>query len=222
MSGTAYKVESLRLFTPTEFASIDEPQFTLLIGRLADEGAVVRVLGDRSRKLAAFANILQVSISSGTSNIRLSPESFTLRVPAGEQAALLSPQKVLAAVSLPHDYWAKEHQVTVPAPNPPPSKGYSEPVGFTGPEAAILALSATGLELAIEKAGARQYRETARSDVIQKATIVPTLAANQTVDFLLAFVVPGGKIPSSVPLEVQIDLEVDGVRCVRRVEIPAR
>ena len=74
----------------------------------------------------------------------------------------------------------------------------------------------------MENAGAKQYREAARLDVEQKTTLDRTLTANQTADLLLVFVPPNGKIPPATPLEVSVELEVDGVLWATRLNVPAR
>jgi hypothetical protein len=220
MSGTPYKAESLRVFSPKEVVRVEAPGLTLLVGRLVDEKSVVRVLGDRSRKLATFANILQVNVSSRTSGIGISRRSFSLQMPSGENIPPLPPHQVLAAVSLPTAYWVQADNPPL-ADDPAPSGRPAEPT-FTGPEAALLALSATGVDLAVKKAGAKHYREAARHDVVQKTTLECTLATNQTVDLLLVFAPPDGKIPPSTPLEVAVELEVGGVLWATRLEVPAR
>ena len=224
MSGTPYKAEGLRLFTPAEFARVDEPGLTLLIGPLVDESSVVRFLGDRSRKLATIANILQVSLSSAAPGVELSRQSFSLRIPSGDQLAPLLPHQVLAAVSLPNDYWAQDRRPQ-PAVTPPPSEGpggQSSQYTVTGTESSLFALSAVALGSVVENAGAKQYREAARLDVVQKTTLDRTLAANQTVDLLLVFVPPNGKISPSTPLEIAVELEVDGVLWAKTLQVSAR
>jgi hypothetical protein len=221
MSGTPYKAQSLRVFTPKEFVRVEAPGLTMLVGRLIDEKSVVRVLGDRSRKLATFANILQVSVSSAAPGIRISRRSFSLQMPAGEHIPPLLPHQVLAAVSLPTAYWVQADHPPL-ADNPAPSGRPAEPTGFTGPVAALLALSATGVDLAVKNAGAKHYREAARHDVVRKTTLDCALAADQTVDLLLVFAPPDGKISPTTPLEVAVELEVGGVLWATTLEVPSR
>lgn len=222
MSGTPYKAQSLRVFTPEEFVRVEAPGLTLLVGRVIDERTVVRVLGDRSRKLATFANILQVSVSSAAPGIGISRRSFSLQMPAGEHIPPLLPHQVLAAVSLPTAYWVQADHPPL-ADNLAPSGRPAEPTtGFTGPVAALLALSATGVDLAVKNAGAKHYREAARHDVVRKTTLDCTLEANQTLDLLLVFAPPDGKIPPTTPLEVAVELEVGGVLWATTLEVPSR
>jgi len=92
----------------------------------------------------------------------------------------------------------------------------------SGTETTFFCLGATALVVAVENAGAKHYREAARLDVEQKTTPDHTLAANQTADLLLVFVPPNRKIPPSTPLEVAVELEVDGVLWATRLNAPAR
>lgn len=221
MSGGPYKAKSLQLFTPERFARLSDAGVTLLVGRLTEESAVVRVLGDRSRKLAAMATILQVSVSSGAQEIEMSRRSFTLRLPSGETLAPMLPHQVLAAVSLPAEYWAQ-------APNPPlerrsslSGKPVEDTLELSGEETAFLALGATAIDLAIGKAGAEKYREAARIDVEQKTTLDRTIATGETAGFLVVFAPPDGKIQPATPLEITVELEVDGVPWAKTLTIPA-
>ena len=133
MSGTPYKAQSLRVFTPEEFVRVEAPGLTMLVGRLIDEKSVVRVLGDRSRKLATFANILQVSVSSAAPGIGISRRSFSLQMPAGEHIPPLLPHQVLAAVSLPTAYWVQADHPPL-ADNPASSGRPAEPTGSQAPK----------------------------------------------------------------------------------------
>jgi len=226
-AGSPYKAESLRFFTPAAHARVEEPGLTVLVGRLADEGSVARVLGERSRKLANTANILQVSVSSAGPAVVVTRRSFGLRTPSGQRLEPLSPQQVLAAVSLPESYWDRDRQRdNFQTPNEtvesqlPSERPADRDLGLGGSAGAFFALGVTGIDAAIEKAGAKRYREAARTDVLQKTELDHTLAADQTLDLLVVFVPSDGKLPPSTPLEVTVELQVDGAPWAKTVTVP--
>ena len=221
MSGTPYRANSVQLFTPERLARVSDSGVTLLVGRLTEESAVVRVLGDRSRKLAAMANILQVNVSSETHEIEMSRQSFRLRLPSGEMLAPLLPHQVLAAVSLPAEYWTQ-------APSPPLERRTTlsgtpveDAMQLSGSETAFLGAAATAIDLAIEKAGAKKYREAARADVEQKTTLDRTIAARETASFLVAFAPRSGKIQADAPLDITVEFLVDGAPWAKMLTVPA-
>lgn len=218
-----YKAQPLSVFTPPRAARIDGPGFVILAGRLADEGAAVRVLGERSRKLASVANIVQVSVASTKAFLRLSADSLALRLPSGELLPPLSPHQVLAAVSVPLDYWERPERLR-PAPTPLPGNAKvdgSGPSWEVGGVGAFVLLGIAGLSSESAKSDARWYKKGASADVVEKTTATRTVGPGKKANFLVVFLPPEGKVHDDTPFDVVFDLRVDGKPWRKTVTVPA-
>jgi hypothetical protein len=207
MSGGAYRAASLRVFVPVHAARVEEHGVTLLAGRLRDQSEVMRVLGRRSARLARDAAVLQVSVTTATEPVRLQEGSFRLVVAGGEVCGPLTSGQVLAAVSLPEEYWSTPyHAVDIrgplaQAPGSPPTQRIE---GIS----ALFMLTMVALDAAIFDAGASQYRDQARADVEGKTSLPREVAPGKTLDMLLVFVPqsrPGAE-EGALPLHVSLDI----------------
>lgn len=212
MSGGSYRASSLRVFVPSNAARLEQDGVMLLVGRLRNESDVARVLGRRSARLARDAVVLQLSLRSPDRPVRLSPDSLKLVLGSGDELNPLTPGQVLAAVSLPEDYWQAPYREN-PLRDPTRLQLPGEPATQTveGPSALFM-LGMVGLDAAILKAGATEYRDQARPDVEDKTSLPREASPGQTLDLLVVFLPPPDTVPREGQLRLRTEIEVSGKR----------
>ena len=212
MSGGAYRAASLRVFVPAQAARVEDHGVTLLAGRLRDQSEVIRVLGRRSARLARDAAVLQVSVTTATEPVRLEEGCFRLAVAGGEVCDPLTPGQVLAAVSLPEEYWnTPYHADDIRDPSKAQVPG-SPPTQTIEGVSALFMLTLVALDAAIFDAGASQYRDQARADVEDKTSLPREVAPGKTLDMLVVFVPRSGPGAEEGGLPLHVSLDIGGTR----------
>jgi hypothetical protein len=188
---------------PEKIQRTEDADVVLLAGWLNREPDVLRVLGPRSGNLAFVANILQVSVRSQSSSLRVSRDSFMLRLPSGETFEPLLSEEVVAAVSLPAAFSAASNN---------PEDRY----------AALIQMGIVGLAAAVERSGAQRYRDEARPDVQRKTMLPRRLSPGEQLDVLLVYLPKTGRISCSHALTIEAVLSLDGKSWKRTLDIDCR
>lgn len=214
VTGPSYNASSLHLFLASQATRLDEPDFTLLAGRLHADEETTRILGPRSGRLARECVVVQVTVSAGGKPIRLSTKSLRLQFSLGEPVEPLTADQVLAAVSLPEEYWKTPPGNAPLKPLERSSLPGDQGTSPYGAEMGFAALIITGFDLAIHHAGAEKYRDQGRADVEQKTALPREAAPGARLDLLLVYLRPPATIAKPGPLRLLVDIDVGG----RRVE----
>jgi hypothetical protein len=217
MSGPPYKASSLRVFATSQVTRLDEPDFTFIAGRLRGEEETVRVLGQRSGQLATECVVVQVAVTAGVKPVLLGADSLRLQFSSGETVEPLTADQVLAAVSLPEDYWKTRRAADSLSPPTRPSLPGDQGVYPAGEAAGVVELIITGIDLAVHRAGAEQYRDQARADVEEKTALLREAPPGTTLDLLLVYLPPPKTSVNLGPVHLILDIGIGGRRVERHL-----
>jgi hypothetical protein len=200
-STSAYRAQPLEPTLVPRAANLGDPDLELSVGKLPAE-AVLRVLGSHGQRLGRSTTILEVRLLAGPELVRVSRESFRVRLPTGASELPLETRWILVSMDLP---------------DVAPRLWLPEISDVNDPAAAVIwmgLLAPLAIAEVVVRDNGERYAEAASYDVWRKTILPRTVEPQSSLDLLLVFWPKTGRLPDtgSVELEVRFELE----RCTWR------